>query len=298
MTTSLNIPVENIVTTMSWNDLTFAVINMTPAVATSLLKNNTNNRKLSPTVVEAYKADKSLGNWKFTGDPIRFHEDGTLLDGQHRCTGISQMDADYSEHVLCIFGLDDEAQFAMDQGKKRTAADQLQLSGHTNSAIVASVAKTTLVIEKGLLFQDRKKATPATTAAQIKEWADENPDKVAFIHEVSNDARQCHVAPSIVITAALIFREYDEEIAKDFVSKLRTGAGLEEGSAILAFRDRATRNKMNKRKDSDRDVLGLLIRTWNAHITGKKLSKLQLPPAKGGKPATFNQADFPEAILF
>lgn len=297
MTNKVNIPVENVITTMSWNDLTFAIINMTPDVASEILKSNTHNRRISTAVVESYKADKALGNWKFTGDPVRFHEDGTLLDGQHRCTGISQMDDDYSEPVLCIFGLDDEAQFAMDQGKKRTAADQLQLSGYANSAIVASVAKNMLIIDNSLLFQDRKKSTPATTVAQIKKWSDENPEKVAFIHEVSNDARHCHVAPSTVITAALIFSEYDREIALDFVSKLRTGAGLEEKSAILAFRDRATRNKMNKRKDSDRDVLGLLIRTWNAHITGEKISRLQLPRAKAGKTATFSEDNFPQPIL-
>lgn len=270
---------------------------MTPQVAAGILEYNTHNRTISTAVVNAYKADKSLGNWKFTGDPIRFHDNGTLLDGQHRCTGISQMDDDYSEHVLCIFGLDDEAQFAMDQGKKRTAADQLQLSGHSNSAIVASVVKQMLIIEAGLLFQDRKKATPATTSALIKGWTDENPEKIDFIHEVSTDARHCHVAPSVIITAALIFSEYDKDIASGFVSKLRTGADLEEGSAILSFRDRAMRNKVNKRRDSDRDVLGLLIKTWNAHITGKKLSKLQLPKAKPGKPATFSESDFPRPIL-
>lgn len=297
MTSTLNIPVENVVTTMSWNDLTFAIINMTPGIAAGILKNNTHNRRLSSTVVEAYKADKTLGKWEFTGDPIRFHENGTLLDGQHRCTSISDMGEDYSEPVLCIFGLNDQAQFAMDQGKKRTAADQLQLYGHTNSAIVASVAKNMLIIDKGLMFQDRKKSTPATTTAQIKEWTDQNPEKIEFIHEVANDARHCHVSPSIVITAALIFSEYDREISRDFVSKLRTGADLEEGSAILAFRERAMRNKLNKRKDTDREILGLLNKTWNAHISGKKLSKLQLPRAKAGKPATFSEDNFPQPIL-
>lgn len=297
MTNKLNIPIENIVTTMAWDELTIAIINLTPPVAAGILEHNTHNRTLSQTVVESYKADKELGNWKFTGDPIRFHKDGTLLDGQHRCTGISQMEDDYSEHVLCIFGLDDEAQFAMDQGKKRTTADQLQLHGHSNSANVASAVKWMLIIEHGLLFQDRKKWTVVTTSSQIKEWVDENPEKVDFIHEVTTNARHCLVSPSIVITAALIFSEYDREIALDFVSKLRSGAGLEEGSAILAFRDRATRNKLAKRKDSDRDVLGLLIKTWNAHLTGRKLSKLQLPRAKAGKVATFSESDFPQPIL-
>lgn len=290
------VPIANVVATMTWESITFAVINMTPTIARKMLENNTKNRSLSPVVAGAYKADKELGNWTFTGDPIRFHEDGRLIDGQHRCTAISAMDEGYSEHVLCIFGLGDEAQIAMDQGKKRSAADQLGLEDYSHTALTAATVRWMLIIEKDLLFRDTTKRTAGTTSAQIREWAASHPEAIKFIAEIHTDVKSALVSPSILAAAALIFSRIDEAQARKFVSQIRTGAGLEAGSAILAFRERATRNKLNKRKDSDRDVLGLLIKAWNAERAGKRQTKLQLPKATGGKAPTFSERNFPKPI--
>ena len=290
------IPISNVAATMTWNGITFAVVEITPAIAKKMLENNIKNRPMYQMTMEAYKADKELGNWVFTGDPIRFHQNGTLIDGQHRCTSISLMDDGYSESVLCIFGLDDDAQFAMDQGKKRSTSDQLGLDDYVNTSITAAAVKWVLVMEAGLLFRDNNKRAQVSTSAQIKNWADTHPKEIRIINEVSTDARLCHVSPSMVVLAALLFSKIDEAAAKSFVSQLRTGAGLEEGSAILAFRERALRNRMEKKKDTDRDVLGLLIRAWNAERRGKKITRLQLPKASAGGRPTFSESNFPEPI--
>lgn len=54
-----------------------------PATAERWLKANKRNRKLRRGPVLAYARDMAAGNWRLTGEAIKFAPDGTLLDGQH-----------------------------------------------------------------------------------------------------------------------------------------------------------------------------------------------------------------------
>src|SRR5699024_8122849 len=83
----------------------------------------------------------------------------------------------------------------------------------------------------------------------------------------------------------------DKDIADDFMTQLVDGIGLEAGSAILALRERAIRNQADRRRDSHRSQLGLLITVWNAHWSGRTMQRMQLP--KGG---AFTEANFPKMI--
>ncbi|NML34913.1 hypothetical protein [Paraburkholderia antibiotica] len=99
---------------------------ITPAIARNWLGQNTANRNLRRNVVDGYKSIFDRGEYKITHQGIAFIADGTLVDGQHRLTAISEMPDDFSVVMLVTRGLDEDAYMAIDLGLKRTAADVLR----------------------------------------------------------------------------------------------------------------------------------------------------------------------------
>lgn len=272
---------------MTFGTHTIATVRVTPALATEILKHNNKNRKPRETVVNAYAADMQRGNWKFTGDPARFHENGTLIDAQHRMMAIEKQEPFFAVHMVMVFGLGAEEQLVMDQGAKRSAADQLRMLDYENETFVASVARLAILYDEKLMFRSSKTFAPATTISQIGEWVETHAEEIAFLKTIARYAKKCNVEPKIIGLAALLFARIDAEQSQEFVHKLSTGVGLGEGSAILALRERLIKNKMDKRKDSERDTLGLLIKAWNAERKGQRLTRMQLPQGGSYTAETF-----------
>lgn len=63
-------------------------VTITPQVAQMMLEHNTHNRNLTESRAQAYARDMASGNWRYTGEGIKFGPDGTLLDGQTRLRAI------------------------------------------------------------------------------------------------------------------------------------------------------------------------------------------------------------------
>lgn len=101
------------------------IVNVTPQMASDWLSRNTGNRALRRTTVDGLKAAFGRGEYVMTHQGIAFSEDGTLLDGQHRLSAISEM-RDGTYPMLVTRGLSEKSFEAMDIGVKRTAADALR----------------------------------------------------------------------------------------------------------------------------------------------------------------------------
>jgi hypothetical protein len=99
---------------------------ITPAIAADMLTHNTRNRIASQQhVAKIARAMKEQG-FHFTGDPIRFAEDGTLLDGQHRLKACILADTAFSSVIIRNLPLD--ALMVIDGGKSRTRQQQLHIA--------------------------------------------------------------------------------------------------------------------------------------------------------------------------
>lgn len=279
---------------MRFNGHEIMMIDVTPEIASDWLRLNLNNRNPSRSVIEQYKGDIQDNAWPFTGDAICFGSDGILYDGQHRCTAIAESPSGTVVPTLVVTGLSKEAQIAKDQGKKRTPADQLTIHGKSKNAnIVAAATKQLLIIENDAMWVDNTAKAPFHTNQRIIEWVDRHPDEHELMTTLAAPAASTLLAPSIVVASGVIASaSLGGELAADLVSKLATGASLPAGAPILALRNRAQKYRLEGRKDSDRDVLGLLLRTFEQEVTGHKVSKVQLP--RGG---TFTKNTFPTKLL-
>ena len=272
---------------MEWNGITHRVVSMTPEIAADLLRRNSNNRPIREVITNNYLADMRSGKWKYAGDPIRLAEDGTLLDGQHRLTAMAAMPSGWSAPVLLIEGLPASTQLVMDQGRKRNPGQQLHLLGYVNAYHLASTVRVLIEWRSGIMFRDTSQRSVVTTS-RIQEFVEENPHIPLLINEARQRVISCYMTPSVVAAFHVEAASIDKEIADEFLTQLAEGVGLEPGSPVLALRERAIRGKAERRKDSERNQLGLLIRTWNLHLEGKTVARMQLP--KGG---TFTADTFP-----
>lgn len=274
-----------------YGDVVAHVVDVTPAIARRWLDSNTNNRKRSDHQVTRYAADMASGDWVFTGDPVRFHRSGTLIDGQHRLSAIASIGDDgFSVPLLVIEGLGDDAQYAMDQGKKRTTGDQLSLTGMTgNTNSMAALAHQMNIVEHGLLFKN------ADAISQSKDiaWLRNNPDLAEFVGTNIKWFTKAPCTPTSVAVAACVARVAVGEVEADsLLEKFISGVGLSHTSPILHLRNHLINLRAAKTRLARRDEIGLVLRAFEREFTGDEVTRVSKP--KGG---SFTPSTFPSVFI-
>ncbi|WP_458317158.1 hypothetical protein [Mycolicibacterium brisbanense] len=232
---------------------TASIIYVSPEMARRVLAKNTRNRPISEAHVQRLMGEMSSGRWQYNGEAIKWSVDDVLLDGQHRLTALSRMPDDFpAVPFLVVRGLPTSTQDTMDQGRKR--------SDLSNTAVIS--------------------------------WAQEHSIEVEIMKSiVCTDMRRVKARPSVVLAVLLHLNLVDGEAAREFSTRLYTGAGLADGDPILTLRDRLDRLREQKMRVEDRDVIGFFILAWNAWRHGRKLTKFQRP--QGG---SWTYESFPKAV--
>lgn len=259
--------------------VTIEIIEIDPTLATKMLDANPVNRNASESYVGAYTNSMANGRWKFLGDPIRMNKDDEILDGQQRLKAIEQSGT--TQRFVLIRGLPTEHQKYMDQGRPRTARDNLHMAKIEAYSDKATIATLLLRWDSGTL-----------TKRHIRLPNDEIVDFVmannsALVWAV-NQARSMKNSTGLVkgVGGAVYFRtsQLDTFQANEFATRVATGEGLETGSPILALRSTITKAKLKvhapgstKRRITTNEELYYVVRAWNAYRAGEYMTKLQLP---------------------
>lgn len=242
------------------------------------------NRRTSDTQVIRFQSDMESGRWHFEGAPLKLSATNRLQDGKHRLTALANCVPPRSLPFLVVRGLPDDAQLYMDQGQTRTVGQQLSLKGVANAGRASSVAKLYLDWSRGRLF---KSTRAATSKPETTEWVLNHPELLAKLSDTSY--AQVDAAPSVVGAFALAVLQTAPVRAFNFFQKLTSGVGLVEGDPILAL-DRRLRNiRRLGQAVTQREVLALFIKTWNSHVLGDRVVKIQL--------GVLTEVNFPELIL-
>ena len=139
---------------------------ITPELAEKYLEKNYNNyRHASSTAVNAYAEDMKNGNWELNGESIKFSENGSLIDGQHRLMAVVK--AGVRIPMLVVTGIKDGT-ILCDVGKGRTLsqiaiANKLPFSASNPSVLGAVSLLFTLaggtVAPKSLILEQVKTNT-------------------------------------------------------------------------------------------------------------------------------------------
>lgn len=96
-------------------------------LASKLLQTQESNRKPSGVRIGEYRRRMMSGEWQIA-EPIIFDQDGHLIDGQHRLSGLMELgDAEIPMLILC--GVPTEARSVIDIGMNRRICDIATIRG-------------------------------------------------------------------------------------------------------------------------------------------------------------------------
>jgi len=272
-------------TVLASAEIVQSVMLVSSSTAANWLERNARNRPISTFTVERYRKDMAEGRWVYAADPIRFDSMGALLDGQHRLTALASV-PELTVPFLVVRGLPTESQLVMDQGRKRSAGQQLALKDVKNSSNVAAGVKVYMLWQTGLMFRDSGLAQTTITTPSIEAFVDEHPLEIATVNDYFSAIRNNDAPPSVAFAAALRFTQIDTAEAHDFFHRLASG-GTGVGHPINTLDKRLQRVRREGLRMNTRDYLAFFVLAWNAVREGKSMSKFQRPAGGRWKAETF-----------
>lgn len=248
----------------------------TPDIAEYILQNHHGtNRPMSQISINQYRDDILAGVWTFAADPIRFDTNGHLIDGQHRMAALVAA-GKQNPNIILMFtiatGLDPSTIKAIDQGRKRTAGQQLAITGGVkNYNAVAAGAKFAYLYEtEGLNANSHRRKISAPI---IEQWVDQNRAIVNHVNGHYHKIRGTDIPNGAATAAALILAKIDPDEEEDFFTILYEG-GAAKDSPITTLDKRMARLRRQGVYQHPEANIYMVFKAWNAWRKGKTMTRL------------------------
>lgn len=260
--------------------MTHKTMTVGPEQAEKWLEQNIANRSLRPSRVKEYATAMTEGRWLYTADPIRFDEDGRLIDGQHRLKAVVKSGCTIEMHV--VRGLSRDAQDKVDTGAIRTAADALKVRGFKHGAQLASIVPIVNWLLKGGGF------AASYTRDEVVYWmgVHHGLDEVVDAAYKDRNLLPCQLAPyAAAYYAARRHAATPAATDEFFVEQLVNTIGLTSGSPALATRRYLLGLREDKRpnnKAAKASTVLALLEGYRQFRAGKTLYTMRAP--RGGWP--------------
>ena len=249
------------------------LVNITPAMARSLLEANTlPNRRIKPVARRKYERAIKAGEWKITHQGIALDANGGIIDGQHRLAAIANSGKTIQSYIT--YNLPADTFDVIDQGKARSFGDALEAGGWKKDSRTISTALLAYV--RYQLYPEQpwghNYTTPSPT--EIVDWSNEKQGSInnflPTLKELHKTARAFTVANAL--THCLIGEDQgwrSEELLK-FWETIATGANLEPTSLLLSYRNQLMTKAFKRRGSSTVQYqLNASIKCFNAWKEGK-----------------------------
>lgn len=229
-----------------------------------------NNRQLNQERVNSYSRDMKAGKWRENGDPVRFSEDGSLIDGQHRLHASVQCGVGFWSQVA--YGIKKEAFITIDRNQPRSRGQVLRLdSGLADQNAVAATLAWLYRFKDGIMM-----ARSQATDSEIAQLLLEHPgvkESIAAARKVLHQFKAGSV--SLVAVCHYLFMRQDETLAELFFDSLAKGVGLREVDPVYQLRKRLISSAAAGRKIEAHSTIALYFKTWLAEREQRTLNKLE-----------------------
>lgn len=242
---------------------------VTPALAQEWLDTMGANRRLNAAHAERLADDMRNGDWRQTGDPVRFDRRGKLVDGQHRLTGIVM--SGKAQELFVIRGLDPQAMASIDTGKSRSFADVLSIKQLSGARKIAAAAKQIWHYEQGSMMTSGR----AVSHPQLQRVLKEHPTLPEAVELVSQEpAIQPHAILSFVYCLA---SELHPRLAKQWLDSVQEGEMQRKGMPAFELRLKLQRLRGGAGARTQMRgpyVAAIMIQSWNAFLDDETHVKL------------------------
>ena len=252
---------------------------ITPRIAQELLDNyNSQNRPISKINVNTLTKQMEENLWSFNGETITFNEEGNLTNGQHRLVSITKTNKSF--YFLVVTGLYSESFATIDTGRRRQGSDILSIENIPNATSAAAIIKFIYAFKNG------KHSINRNTNRNLS-----NPELMDYLNTLPGDVfnsiklgvsynKKCDglISATNIGGFHYLFSEIDSKIADEFMEKLCTGVGVEEGSPVIALRNKLTKSKIDPTyKLTQKALVDNFVYAWEKYMAGGKLKNLRIP---------------------
>lgn len=257
---------------------------ITPEKAAAWLPKFTRaNRNMRDAKVEQYAQDMKDGNWRLTGETIKFNG-SRGMDGQHRLAACLLAGVPFRSAVA--WDVSSDAHVAIDTGVARTMSDELKFRGEKDTARLAATLSHVWRYDNDV-FNRRGHPSRQTLLAVLNS----NPDLMRRSVRKTIGNKVGILSTALAAVHYLASRDHSIEDADGWLARVNADVGHEEGDPTLAYRRFAvnTRNTAHSRVRADTWV-ALGIKSFNAYVLGDKVANLRW--RRGGH----NPEPFPEIV--
>lgn len=255
---------------------TVSVEDVDAAKAGAWLESMGNNRKVKLKTLAKMIADMKNGRWYDNGAPFRFYNK-VLADGQHRCLSIVETGYTIRDAIV-IRDMSEMACRTVDANiSPRTPADVLHMLGYKNSREIVSSVRYPWLYDADMLDNYDAVTFMSPTSAEIESLV----KRYAGLPELVSETRNTTSIPKILrrsIFTGLWYLAQRDPDGDEWFRSVFHGTNMQEGDPALVLRDRLIRETTRTGMSSIRAqmYLYLVVRSWNAHVAGEKISKLQV----------------------
>jgi hypothetical protein len=283
---------------------------VTPELATYwLTMRREPNRKISEVDVDGIIDSVINNRFIYNGEAMKFigypSEDGDnaevdFFDGGHRARAIQK--SGIALELDVVFGLPPAAKDTVDIGRKRTARDVLEMSGHANASLVSGIARIILTYDK----EAPQGVRPGRniTSLAVRDLVNQHPNRfqeaarIAYRYYKKEKARpgvppKRGLQPVPPSTIGYCYLKFVDKGGRDTATLfLETWLGVvrheigesEAGSAIVALANRFQTAKENRERIDRPSQISLIFRAWNGWRRGEDLEKLPTRSRSGVVP--------------
>lgn len=230
------------------------------------------NRKASEKKIAEYAAGMLGDEWRINPQPVVYSQAGWQEDGQQRLKAVvlaAKTKPDISVPLTICVDAPDSSRLVIDLGKRRTAADFLQMAGHTSTINLAAALKMLWCYDNiphvdGNAWR-RVRWTPHLQADVIAA----NPMIKEGLRVAMKSAHLFSRTPAGVLWY-LAYRAIGDggEMANWFMRGLEKGVDPDVVDARYLMREGLARAaSVHRARESD-ELLGIGIKAFNAWATG------------------------------
>lgn len=244
------------------------------------------NRRQRGRVKDRYIKAMTKGQWKLTGEAIKFNTRGELIDGQHRLEAI--IAANKEVEILVCRNIPPEAFMELDTGAARSPGDLLTVAGYDYTNGVASAIRfitSIYKVEAGTVSPSslaRDRVDPETLLEYAEAYSESLVDAVR--KTMTKQARTVCSPPAMFAALYYIFAEHNKKGADQFFDTLIDGLGYEQGRHDPIYQLRRMLEQFKASKHQRRPNFykaAITIKAWNAFQNRSTISSLRFSENEG-----------------
>lgn len=257
---------------------------VTPNLARQLLAHNVQNRHVSQAKVEQLSQAMLSGEFKPTGDVIRFNESGEMIDGQHRLLAIIK--SGVGQWFIIVGNLHPSVKFVIDQHQKRTLFQQFTMEGVAHSSVFSSA----VILLNAFLHG----ASQPKNCDRVGRMSQEKAMKFYYEHEGILKEAYNHYSqyrfiipkmlPPSVVVAMMVFVQMRDKTADSYIHNFfedlfENPADLTHSASNLPIllRNKITAEMMSPRGVGVGKINELLLHCIKGYKANKAAKALQPP---------------------